>query len=192
MGRKRDILKKHKKLINIIVKISKVIPRKLHLKWLKLIRGHDNSIAMFIRYICLKNCAKKCGDNVAVFSNVYLLNINNMEIGDNVSIHPLCYIDASGGIIIGSDVSVAHNTSILSEEHKHSDITINIKDQGLDYRKTVIENNVWIGAGCRILGGCHIESGSIIAAGAVAKGRVKANSIMGGVPAKLIKERKNG
>lgn len=97
MRRKRDIIKKHKKLIDVIIKISKILPNGFYLIWLKFIRNHNNYIAMFIRYICLKNCAKRCGDNVAVFSNVYLYRIQNLEMGDNVSIHPMCYIDTAGG-----------------------------------------------------------------------------------------------
>lgn len=190
MSRKRDVVEKHSKIISVIVKISRILPKSFYLRLFKLIRSHDNYIAMFIRFICLKNCTKSCGNNVAVFSNVYLLRIHNLEIGNNVSIHPLCYIDAVGGIEIGNDVSIAHNSSILSEEHNYSNTNQNIKDQGCEYRKTIIEKNVWIGAGCRILAGSYIESGSIIAAGAVVKHRVKANSIIGGIPAKLIKERK--
>lgn len=189
MARKRDFINKHVKLFRIIVRISKIFPKVFYVKLLKIIRNHDNYIAMFIRFICLKNCAKSCGDNVAVFSNVYLYRVHELEIGNNVSIHPLCYIDAAGGIIIGNDVSIAHNSTILSEEHKYSDVNQNIKDQGCEFKRTTIENNVWIGAGCRILAGCHIESGSIIGAGAVVKNRVYANSVMGGVPAKLIRKR---
>lgn len=189
MNRKRDVLEKYSKIISIIIRISKFFPKGFYLKWLKLIRTHDNFIAMFIRYICLKNCAKSCGDNVAIFSNVYLLRIHNLEIGNNVSIHPLCYIDASGCILIGDDVSIAHNTTIMSEEHIYKDLLVNIKDQECEYKKTVIENNVWIGAGSKILAGSYVETGSIVAAGAVVKNRVDSNSIVGGVPAKLIKVR---
>lgn len=190
MKRKREIVQKYSALINWVIRISKVLPRGFYLKFLKLIRHHDNYLAMLLRYICLKNCAKSCGDNVAIFSGVYLLNIHNLEIGSNVSIHPLCYIDASGGIRIGNDVSIAHNTTILSEEHIYSDLNINIKDQGCLQMETIIEDNVWIGAGSRILGGSLIRSGSIVAAGAVVKNEVKSNTIVGGVPAKIIKERK--
>ena len=179
MKRKREILFKYSGIIRIIVKLSKIFPKWFYLKWLKFIRHHDNYIAMFIRFLCLKNCAKSCGDNVAIFPNVYLLRIHNLEIGNNVSIHPLCYIDASGGIKIGNDVSIAHNCTILSEEHYYERLDLNIKDQGCEARETVIENNVWIGAGCRILGGSHICSGSIIAAGAVVKGEIAENSIVG-------------
>lgn len=190
MKRKRQIIKKWARLINLIIKLSKVLPKGFYLYLLKLIRNHDNYAAIFIRFICLKNCAKSCGDNVAVFSNVFLYRIHNLEIGDNVSIHPMCYIDASGGIIIGSDVSIAHSTSVISEEHIFSDLDINIKDQGCESKQTLIGNNVWIGAGCRILAGSIIRFGSIVGAGTVVKGEVKKNTIVGGIPAKIIRERK--
>lgn len=190
MARKREVIGKYSKVINIIIKFSKIFPKGFYLFLLRLTRQHDNYFSMFIRFICLKNCAKSCGNNVAIFSNVYLRRIHNLEIGDNVSIHPMCYIDASGCIVIGSDVSIAHSTSIMSEEHIFSDLDINIKDQGCEFKQTLIESNVWIGAGCRILAGSKIQSGSIVAAGAVVKGQVDKNTVVGGVPAKVIKERK--
>lgn len=191
LKRKRDIVEKWSGLISIIVKFSKVFPKGFYLFIFKHIRNHDNYIAMFIRYICLKNCAKSCGENVAIFPNVFIRNIHNLEIGDNVSIHPMCYIEASGGVKIGNDVSIAHSTTIMSEEHIYKDLNINIKDQGCEYKHTLIGNNVWVGSGSRILAGCNVQSGSIIAAGAVVKEIVKKNTIVGGVPAKIIKERTN-
>lgn len=190
MQRKRDFLNKYSGLVNFIVTISKIFPKRLHLSFYRFLMSHNSYLAIFIRYVCLKNCAKKCGNNVAVFSNVYLRNLDKLEIGDNVSIHPMCYIEASGGISIGDDVSIAHSTTLMSEEHVYSDLNLNIKDQGCEYKKTIVENNVWIAAGSRILAGTTIKTGSIIAAGAVVKGEVQSNVIMGGVPAKVIKERK--
>lgn len=190
MKRKREYLSKYSNLIWIILRLSNILPNKLYLILLKLIRSHDNYLAMFLRFLCLKKCAKKCGNNVAIFSNVYLLNVQNLEIGNNVSIHPLCYIDASGGIFIGDNVSIAHNSSILSEEHIFSNLNTPIKDQGCVRKMTEIEDNVWIGSGCRILAGSKIKSGSIIAAGAVVKNEVIENSIVGGVPAKILRIRK--
>ena len=180
---------KYKFLIHFIIKISKVFPKSFYILLLRLIRTHENYLAIFIRFICLKNCAKSCGDNVAIFSNVYIKNIKNIEVGDNVSIHPMCYIEASGGVKIGDNVSIAHATTIMSEEHIYDNPIINIKDQGVKYEKTIIESNVWIGAGCRVLAGSYIKQGSIIAAGAVLNGLVNENTIVGGVPAKFIKER---
>ncbi len=188
--RKRDVLVKYKKFIDIILFFSRIIPNKIHWKWYKVIRTHDNNIAVFMRYIILKNCAKSCGDNVAVFSNVYLNDVKNLEIGNNVSIHPMCYFTATGGIEIGNDVSIAHNTSIMSEEHIFTDVAVPIKDQGKSFDKVVIKDNVWIGCGVRILSDVTINSGSIVAAGAVVTKDVDEYSVYGGVPAKKIKDRK--
>lgn len=187
--RKRQILEKYSVIINIILKASKILPKWFYKSLIRLIRNWDSIVAVFIRYICLKNLCKSCGNNVAVFPGVFLLNIENLEIGDNVSIHPMCYIDASGGISIGNDVSIAHSTTIMSTEHKYTDLSLNIKDQGCIHYKTTIHDNVWIGAGCRILAGANIGSGSIVAAGAVVKGKIEENIIVGGVPAKKIKGR---
>lgn len=173
MKRKREILKKNKYLINIIIRLSTIFPRTVHKFLFKLVRNQENYLAMFVRYVCVKNCAKTCGDNIAVFSNVYIFNLQNLEIGDNVSIHSMCYLDASGGISIGNDVSVAHMSSILSEEHVYLDLDKNIKDQGVYLKPTTIRNNVWIGAGSKILAGCELCDRCIIAAGAVVKKRLR-------------------
>ncbi|WP_010648181.1 acyltransferase [Oceanobacillus massiliensis] len=122
MRRKRELIEKYSFFINFIIKISRFFPNKFYLKLLKLIRSHDNYLAIFLRYLCLKNCAESCGNNVVVFSNVYFFNIQKLKIGDNVSIHPFCYIESSGGIEIGNDVSIAHNSTLMSEEHIYSNI----------------------------------------------------------------------
>ncbi|MGQ7771690.1 acyltransferase [Bacillus sp. WC2507] len=188
--RNRDKLRKFKKIIDILVKIFLILPKPIVRFLLTYNRRNSSKMAMLLNYLCVKKLAKSCGDNVAIFSNVYLLNIENLEIGNNVSIHPMCYIDAVGGIQIKNDVSIAHATSILSSEHVYDNLLVNIKDQGLKLKRTVIENNVWIGAGVRILSGVKIKSGSIVAAGAVVKKDVQNDLIVGGVPAKLLKARR--
>ncbi|GAB2518759.1 hypothetical protein GCM10027267_14350 [Paramicrobacterium agarici] len=101
----------------------------------------------------------------------------------------MCYLDASGGIEIGSDVSIAHSTTIMSTNHTWLDEKIPIRDQPVSLERTIIENDVWIGAGVRILAGVTIGSGAVVAAGAVVTANVPAHTIVGGVPAKVIKTR---
>lgn len=187
--RKREIVKKLSPTINLMVYCGSLLPKKFHKFTLSATRGWQGYFGMLVRYVSLKNLCKECGDNVAVFSNVYILNPENLKLGNNVSIHPMCYIDSLGGITIQSNVSIAHATTILSTEHLYDDLEQNIKDQGYKYDRTVIESNVWIGAGVRILAGSKVSSGSIIAAGAVVKKTVPNNSVYGGIPAKLIKLR---
>ena len=101
----------------------------------------------------------------------------------------MCYIDATGEIEIGDDVSVAHGSTILSSNHIYKDIDIPIKDQGMENRRTIICNNVWLGAKSTILGGVVIQSGNVVAAGAVVTKNFEKNSVLAGVPAKIIQRR---
>ena len=57
---------------------------------------------------------------------------------------------------------------------------------------TVIERDVWIGAGAVVLGGSHIGHGAVVAAGAVVRGIVEAETIVGGIPARVIGRRESG
>lgn len=189
MKRKREIFKKYIFIISFLNFLMRFIPKFFTKILFRVFKYSESRLGFLIRYLCLKKISNICGINVGIFHNVNLLNLENLSIGDNVSIHPMCYIDCKGGITIGNDVSIAHGVSILSTEHNYSDLSLNIKDQGCIEKSVILENNIWIGAGAKILAGTYIEEGSIIAAGAIVKGRVNKNSIYGGVLAKKIKER---
>jgi acetyltransferase-like isoleucine patch superfamily enzyme len=117
-----------------------------------------------------------------------MFNIFLISIGNNVSIHPMCYIDGAGEIEIGNDVSIAYASSILTTNHTWNDSCIPIKYNKETFSKVKIDNDVWIGCGCRILAGVTLHRRSVIAAGAVVTVDVEPNSIYGGIPAKLIKK----
>lgn len=155
----RDNFKKYKIAIVLLTKLFGIFGKKINETFLVIFRGVSGKGGILLRYIFLKNIIKKCGDNVAVFEDVYLKNISNLVIGDNVSIHPMCYIDAEGGIDIGNNVSVAHATSILSVNHNYRDRNVPIKYQQMIEDKCVIENNCWIGARSVILAGVTIFTG---------------------------------
>ena len=149
----------------------------------------QNYIAFAQRYALLKTLAKRLGDNVAIFPDVYLLNVQALEIGNNVSLQPMVYIEAYGGIRIGNDVSIAEGASVFSVNHGFKDLNTPIKDQEITSLPIEIEDNVWIGSKATILGGVKISSGTIVAAGAVVNKPTETNSIVAGVPAKLVKKR---
>jgi len=77
----------------------------------------------------------------------------------------------------------------FSENHAFADPNLTIKEQGVIKDPVVIGNNCWIGGGATILAGVHIGDGCVIAAGSVVTKSVAANSIVAGVPAKVIKSR---
>ena len=79
---------------------------------------------------------------------------------------------------------------MFSENHNYDDITVPIKNQGVTKGKTVIGSDVWIGANVSIMSSVNIGDGCIIAAGAVVTKDIPAFSVIGGVPAKILKNRK--
>ena len=115
-------------------------------------------------------------------------NVDKMKFGNNVSVHPMCYFQASGGIEIGNDVSIAHGVTLMTQNHSYEDRNIPIKDQPVISKPIIIEDNVWIGAKATVLYGRRIGKNSVIAAGAVVTKDVPPNTVVAGVPARVIKE----
>ncbi len=116
---------------------------------------------------------------------------SSLKIGDNVGINHYCFIGVRGDIKIGDNVIFGPRVNIFSENHNYNDLTISIKDQGVTKGKTTIGSDVWIGANVSIMSGVTIGDGCIIAAGAVVTKDIPSFSIIGGVPAKVIKNRKH-
>ncbi len=187
--RGREKFAKFKPLINIIIKVYSIFPRSIRFRMMARLRKKPGNIALVKRYALLKTIAKRVGDNVSIFPDVYLQNVQEMEIGNNVSFQPLVYIEAYGGVKIGDDVSFAEGASLFSVNHGFNDINTPIKDQQLTSLPIEIENNVWIGAKATILGGVKVASGTIVAAGAVVNKDTEKNSTVAGVPAKVVKRR---
>lgn len=187
--RGRNQFAKFKFIINFSVYLINFLPTGFRLFLFDHVRNIRGKKGIAIRYILLKTLAKSCGDNVAIFTSVYLLNIHNLKIGNNVSIHPFCYIECGnkGEIIIGDDVSIAHGVSIVATNHQYQDNNMPIKDQGLNEGKVEIGNDVWIGAKATILANKSIGTRCIIAANAVVTKDVGDNSLIAGIPAKKIK-----
>lgn len=188
-NRGRDLFKRYSKFIYVLSAIFAKLPMNFRIKIFVFFRRMEGKKGILVRYILLKSIAPRCGENVSIHSNVYLLSPNKISIGDNVSIHPMCYIDATGEIEIGSDVSIAHGATILSSTHNYSSVDVPIKNQGITLKKTMICNDIWIGAKATILYGVLINDGAIIAANSVVRRNVDRNRIVGGIPATNLKLR---
>ena len=107
----------------------------------------------------------------------------NIKIGKNVFFNCGCSFQDRGGITIGDNVFLGMNVTISTLNHG-----FDLEHRSTTYpSKVVIGNNVWIGSGANILGGITIGDNSIIAAGALVNKNVPSNVIVGGVPAKIIK-----
>jgi acetyltransferase-like isoleucine patch superfamily enzyme len=93
-----------------------------------------------------------------------------------------CYYQALNGIEIGGGTMWSYNCSFISANHSMEDLKKHVKTKSI-----IIGKNVWLGANCVVLPGVEIGDNAIIGAGSVVTKNVVANSIVGGVPAKLIK-----
>ncbi|TWR28488.1 acyltransferase [Mucilaginibacter achroorhodeus] len=136
------------------------------------------------------------GDNVSIARNSSIICTGviaqkgvGVSIGNNTGINAGAFIAGQGGVTIGNDVILGPGVKIFSENHVFSKPDMIIKDQGVIRQGVIIGNNCWIGAAVTILDGVEIGDGCVIAAGSVVNKSVPANSVAGGVPAKVIKSR---
>lgn len=106
----------------------------------------------------------------------------NICIGNNVFINSDCKFQDQGGIFIGDDVFIGHNVVVATLDHE-----IDPDKRRIIPAPIHIGNKVWIGAGAIITKGVTIGDGSIVAAGAVVNKDVPERVIVGGVPARIIK-----
>ncbi|WP_208393731.1 acyltransferase [Rhizomicrobium electricum] len=109
------------------------------------------------------------------------------RIGDDCGVSEYCYFGATGGVDIGNDVIMGQFVSFHSQNHQFEDASTKIRDQGVTSRGIRVGNNVWIGAKVTILDGTVIRDHSVIAAGAVVSGEFPDHSVIGGVPARVLR-----
>lgn len=114
-----------------------------------------------------------------------------IQIGKNVGIGDYAHIGGAGGVSIGDNTIAGAYLSIHPENHNYNDITILIREQGVNRKGISIGNNCWIGAKVTILDGSYVGDGCVIAAGAVVSGVFPDCVVIGGIPAKILKEIKN-
>ncbi len=112
-------------------------------------------------------------------------------IHDGVALNNNVHINASlgGDIEIGSHVMVGPNSVLRASDHVFDDANVPIQFQGHTGGRIVLEEDVWLGANVVVVSGVRIGKGSVVAAGAVVTKDVEPGSVVGGVPARLIKMR---
>lgn len=174
------ILKRPMKILSLILWYSVAI----HLPEVRFLR-----MTKPIREFLAKRILDECGDNTWIDKGVYFGDGcdrklgNNSGIGTNANIAKYTYI--------GNDVMMGMDVLTITFNHKYKDVNIPMRLQGFsDHYPIIIEDDVWIGSRVIILPGVRIGKGAIIGAGAVVTSDVEPYSIVGGVPAKILKRRK--
>jgi acetyltransferase-like isoleucine patch superfamily enzyme len=131
--------------------------------------------------------------NQVLISRHSMLSCHDSRItmGNYISIGPFCAFASRSHIEIGSYVAIGSGVHIMAGTHdvdETSDVPIIMQTR--ISKGIVIQDNVWIGTGARILDGVHIGENTIVGAGSVVSRDVPANSMVLGNPARVIKTRK--
>jgi len=148
-----------------------------------LVQMNNSAEPTEIRTILSQIINSEVDESVAVFTPLYINYGKHTTIGKNVFINFDCTFLDLGGITIEDNVQIAPKVNLLSEGHPISPDN----RQSLMVGRIHIKRNAWIGANVTILPGVTIGENSIVAAGAVVSKDVPDNTIVGGIPAKVIK-----
>ncbi len=133
----------------------------------------------------------KRGTKVKISPFVFIKNPKNIFLGNNIFLNHNCCLWASkkGSIRIGDNVLFGPGVCVIASNHG-TKLGLAIMHQEDIDKPIVIGSDVWIGANAVITAGVKIADGCVIGAGSVVTKNLTKNSIVGGVPAKLIKYRK--
>jgi len=112
-----------------------------------------------------------------------------IKIGSNCTVNSFAVLYGHGGLEIGNGVRISAHVVIVPMNHIYKNREIPIYMQGEIRKGIKIEDDVWIGAGAKILDGVKIGRGSVIGAGAVVTKDIPPYTIAVGVPARVIKKR---
>jgi len=130
------------------------------------------------------------GNTTMLGNNIYIAKGDKVKFGGGCRINENVYIEAAS---IGNDVLIAPGVSILSRMHEFSRTDIPMSLQGYkEEKKVIIEDDVWLGRNAVVLPGVTIGKGAIVGASSVVTKDVQAYDIVGGAPAKKIKNRLKG
>jgi len=141
-------------------------------------------LPIYRMYVTLGKGSNIC-QNVRILNRE--LNRSQIQIGKNCVINPDCILDGrEGKIIIKDDVAISRGTWIFTLEHDPHNDNFDTK-----FGDVIIEEYVWIASRVIILPGVTIGRGSVIASGAIVTKSIPPMSIAGGIPAKVIGQRKS-
>ncbi len=109
----------------------------------------------------------------------------NLKIGSHCFLNSPLFVDASAPVTLGSGVSIGHHTVLVTTDHALG--TAQFRAGDVQSSPIMIEDGAWIAACVTLLPGVTVGAGAVVAAGAVVTKDVAPHTLVGGVPAKLIR-----
>lgn len=138
----------------------------------------------FVRPWLARLLGMKCGRRTFLRRGHYYGNIRNIRIGDGTRMNRDVFFDALNTITLGRNVFVGFQVTFITSAHELGDARLRCGD--LYSMPIVVEEGVWIGACARIGPGVTVGTGSVISIGAVVTRNIPPNSLVAGVPARVV------
>lgn len=158
--------------------------------------GRKTKIRDGVKIDCLSSDGVTIGSDCVIGANSKIECTGSLShigkgitIGDRTTFGSDCYFGAAGGIQIGNDVVAGQYIRFHSENHNFNDTTKLIRNQGVTHKGIKIGNNCWIGAGAVFLDGAELGDGCVVGANAVVTKNFPPDSVLVGIPARIIKKR---
>lgn len=152
--------------------------------WLPI--SQRSKLAKKLRAFWARKIIVSCGKSVNIERNATFTP--QLSIGNNSGVGINC--EVYGPVTIGDNVMMGPEVVIYTQNHSHSRVDIPMQQQGYeDFKPVHIGNDVWIGRRAMIMPGVSIGNGVVVAAGAVVTKDIPDFSVVGGVPAKILKSR---
>jgi acetyltransferase-like isoleucine patch superfamily enzyme len=171
------------------------IERNVRLRYASLIRLGAGSYLDEGVYIHASPAGVEIGANTLVMHGAVLHVYNfrdlphaGIRIGRDSLIGEYTVIRGQGGVTIGDRVYTSPMTQLIAVNHVFDDRQRPFIDQGITAEGIVIEDDVWLGSAAVVTDGVRVGRGAVIAAGAVVTRDVPAYTVVGGVPARIIRE----
>jgi acetyltransferase-like isoleucine patch superfamily enzyme len=143
-----------------------------------------------VKTLFLKINGAKVGEKVTFYPGVWIAPGRNLNVGDKVDFALDVVVTTGGGVEIGSRTLIGYRAQILSSNHRIPEQGTRIIDSGHEHKKVTIGCDVWIGANAIILPGVEIGEGAVVAAGSIVTKNVPPFAVVGGNPARVIRDRK--
>lgn len=143
----------------------------------------------FLKARFLKLNGAKIGRGCTFYPRVWIAPGRGLVLGDDVDLALDVLITTSGGVEIGDRTLIGYRAQIISANHVIPKGYDQIFKSGHDKAKVIIGQDVWIGGNSMILPGVTIGDGAVVAGGSVVNRDVPSYTIVGGIPAKIIKKR---
>jgi acetyltransferase-like isoleucine patch superfamily enzyme len=150
----------------------------------------DNRVTLRVRGALARPFIKKCGKNFQLGSRVTLLNTNALEVGDDVYLAHGTWLNCMGGMELEDEVVIAPYVVISTLQHVFNQGSV--RRGGSIARSVRIGRGSWLAAHVSVKCGVNVGRGNLVAANACVVGDTPDNVVLGGVPAKVLGENRDG